>query len=233
MPIFKNINIISFDAAGTLFHPFPSVGFHYAAIARQFGLPADAEVLEARFRNVFHARGGLASLENRSSEAAERQWWKETVAMVFNDLGTLKDSAAFFEALYVRFASKEAWRVYPDVHPVLRQLHQKGFRLCVLSNWDSRLLTLLASLGLNSFFTAVVFSSRAGAAKPNRHIFNELVKMSAVRPQEILHVGDHFLCDVEGALAAGFSAVYLDRKGQDEPWSGQTITSLDRLVELV
>jgi len=37
---------VFFDATGTLFHPYPSVGAVYARVARRFGIDADAEALD-------------------------------------------------------------------------------------------------------------------------------------------------------------------------------------------
>lgn len=230
------IQVVSFDAAGTLFHPSPSVGFHYADVAKSFGISADPDFLEARFRGIFRARGGLSSLEGKSSEARERAWWKETVSLVFKDMKMPSDIEPFFDALYHRFASKEAWALYPEVLPTLSALKKKGLTLAVLSNWDSRLFALLEALNVRSYFEEVIISARSGATKPHREIFDKFSKAVGCDQTEIMHVGDNFLCDVEGATQAGFHAVFLARgkpaEEQTSNWTGPTINNLEQILAL-
>ena len=77
------------------------------------------------------------------------------------------------------------------------------------------------------FFDAVVYSSAAGSAKPDRRIFQHALDQLLVAPAEALHVGDSRTADYEGALAAGLTAVLLRR---DEcPTDDHCIATLDEI----
>ena len=90
----------------------------------------------------------------------------------------------------------------------------------------------------------VLSSSDCGAAKPDPTIFHEAARRTGLPPSEILHVGDSWELDVEGALRAGFGAVLyrglwrLYPEGEPSGTDSQVPTlagvpSIDRLGELL
>jgi putative hydrolase of the HAD superfamily len=111
----------------------------------------------------------------------------------------------------------------------------------VLSNFDARLHALVAAFGLGGAFAVVAPSSEAGAAKPSRGAFEHVRQRLAARPPlapaECLHVGDSLREDVEGALAAEWRAVWLDRDGAGErtvlPAGAARVASLAELPDLL
>ena len=111
--------------------------------------------------------------------------------------------------------------------PALRGLRDRGLRIGVVSNFDGRLPGLLAGLGVAA--DAVVWSTRASAAKPARAIFAAAASALGVPLDQLCHVGDDLVADVRGAEAAGAQAIHLDRTGA-RPESPTTLVALsDRL----
>ncbi len=225
------IKAIFFDAGGTLFQPYPSVGQLYSETAARHGLRTDPRDIETRFHMHWVQRDGLASLSNHSSPHAEREWWEALVREVFSEVGRIDDFDAFFNELYDLFARPEAWRLFPDVLPVLQKLKRKGKILGIVSNWDSRLLGICEGLGLASHLDFILASALVGAAKPHAHIFQEALNRAGVRPEEALHVGDSLKDDVQGAREAGIHALFIDRRG-DRPAETPTISALQFLGEM-
>lgn len=120
-------------------------------------------------------------------------------------------SRTFFAELYARFTEPDAWRVFADVVPTLKELAGRGLKLGVISNWDARLRPLLERLRLADYFEVIVVSSEVGCAKPSGDIFKDAVHQLGLPPDAVLHVGDDRLMDVRGAQAAGLSALLLHR----------------------
>src|SRR3989338_1608357 len=168
-----NIKAVFFDAGGTLFRPYPSVGEIYAKAASAYGLTCDAKSLEQQFYLTWKKRGGLASLGSETSEEKERRWWYELVQEMFHSHGNFPEFDEFFKALHRSFEDKELWEIFPEVPDVLRRLRAKNLILAVVSNWDLRLPKVLTNLGLHSQFDFYVSSSMCGATKPERKIFLE------------------------------------------------------------
>jgi len=247
--------VVFFDAGGTLFRPYPSVGGVYAKVAAQHGVHVDAEHVEKIFHEKWHERNGLASLQGLSSEKIERDWWYRMVRDVFggyssspaaagrgsmdsppttagNDGILFRDFEAFFQELYDLFARAECWRLFDDTVPVLDALKKKGIRLAIISNWDHRLFSIVKQLDLSDYFEQVTASSVVGTAKPGKRIFEAALQGMGVLAADSLHVGDSLEDDYHGATRMGIKAVLLDRK--KKAYNGVVrIDSLSQLPDLL
>jgi len=208
----QKTKVIFFDAGGTLFQPYPSVGHVYAKVAAHHGVQVDPELVEKIFHAKWHERNGLTTLAGLSSEKIERDWWYSLVRDVFGNLGEFDDFDSFFHELYDIFARAECWRLFDDTLPALEKIRGKGVRMGIISNWDHRLFSIVEQLGLSEFFEQVTASSAVGVAKPGKRIFEAALKAMNALPEESLHVGDSLEDDYHGATRAGLKAVLLDRK---------------------
>ncbi len=228
------IKAVFFDAGGTLFRPYPSVGEIYAKAASTFGVTCDPVKLEEAFYSFWKKRGGLASLGAETSEEKERMWWYTLVEEVFSGHGGVPDFDQFFHSLHRSFEEKELWEIFPEVPEVLCELKNRKLILGVVSNWDLRLAKLLVNLKLHSNFDFFVSSSLCGATKPEAKIFKEALTLAKVKPEEALHVGDTYEEDFLGAKAVGINALLLDRNqnGASVP-KELRINSLKEILKLI
>src|SRR6476646_1251428 len=161
---------VLFDAAETLFTTRGSVGEIYAGVARKYGSKASPEDIQAAFLNNFRGAGPLAA-------ADQKRWWKDLVYRVLYDVDD-------------RFRDSEGWVLFPESLAVLEQLKQWLLKLGIISNFDSRIYSVLDSLGIRQFFDAVVLSSETGYCKPDAEIFAAGSSAIGVDPSEALFVGD-------------------------------------------
>jgi putative hydrolase of the HAD superfamily len=200
----SNIRGVTFDVGGTLISPWPSVGHIYGEIAHRHGyVKIPPAVLNERF---------AAAWKNKHGFSHTRQQWQRLVNETFAGLLPAPPSHEFFADLYAWFGKATAWRVFDDVHPTLKDLHERGIRLGVVSNWDERLRPLMKELELSPYFAACAISIEVGAAKPSQGIFQAAASALDLPPTSLLHVGDTMNEDIDGAHAAGFSALLLDRE---------------------
>ncbi len=228
----RELKAIFFDAGGTLFRPYPSVGAIYSKMALKHGLHTDPQKIEHLFAQAWHSRNGLSSLAGATSDKIERDWWYALVKDVFASLGSFSDFEAFFAELYDLFARAECWRLFDDSLATLEKLKLEGFRLGMISNWDHRLFSIVKDLGIEPYFEKILASSTVGVAKPAAAIFHQALEALGVRAEEALHIGDSFVDDFQGATAAGMTAVLLNRSGKD--YNGLTVISgLNQLVSLL
>jgi len=79
----------------------------------------------------------------------------------------------------------------------------------------------------------IVSADMVRAYKPHREIFDEALRLSGLRAEEVLHVGDSVESDVEGARAAGIRPVLLDRKGEQTSGDFLVIRGLNELHALL
>ncbi len=208
--------VIFVDAVGTLFGIKGSVGQVYAKISQQFGVEVSADALNQAFFQSFPAAPPpvFPGVEPQDIPQCEFEWWQAIALRTFQEVGVFHqfpDFSAFFAALYTHFATAEPWFVYPDVRPALEHGRQLGIELGVLSNFDSRLYSVLQALELAEFFTSVTISTEVGAAKPDPKIFAVGLYKHNCLAEVAWHIGDSFKEDYQGAKAAGLCAIWLKR----------------------
>lgn len=108
-----------------------------------------------------------------------------------------------------------AWQKHisldPEVHSVLPTLHRSK-KLALVSNFDhpSHVHSVLSTLGLTPYFDSVVISAEVGIKKPDPRIFDRALEQTAVKPEEVIYVGDTD-DDTEAARAAGMVPVLIQR----------------------
>ena len=210
----SRIQAIFFDAADTLFEVRGSVGQVYSQMALRRGIRIDPERLDQNFRAAFaRLSKGLFSESYTEYLGADRRWWFGVVREVVGAYLPAEGLKSYFDELYEFFRTRDAWLVYSDVRETLTELRTRGFRLGVISNFDSRLRDILSNLGLGSFFEQAALSWEVGASKPDSRIFRRALEAMQVSPDQALHVGDSLLSDVEGARKVGLTPILLDRRG--------------------
>ena len=100
-------------------------------------------------------------------------------------------------------------------------------RVAILSNWPlaSTIDRYAAAAGWTPHLAAIVVSQRVGTIKPHPGIFAAArAALGDPDPRSILHVGDDWAADVEGARAAGWRAAWLSSRPADSPLPGSERT---------
>jgi putative hydrolase of the HAD superfamily len=230
-----SIKAVFFDAAGTLITPVRPVGQTYTSFAKTYGMEVSSFEISERFRTCFAASPPLTfgPVSRGSFEQLERDWWKKLVQCVFQPLGRFEQFDRFFTELFSYFARPEAWALYPDVVETLSALQKRGLALDVISNFDSRLIEILAGLGMTGYFKEVFISSRVGHAKPARQIFEMALKRHNLAPGEAMHVGDSEENDLYGAANAGLLGVLIDRRAYERPGNYRKIKTLNEIISIL
>ena len=231
------VQIVFLDAAGTLIRLRQPVGQSYGECAAGFGFQAgrDPETwreLERSFAAALQAKGPLAFPGQGPNiiPDLERHWWKDVVRQTFEPMALFPRWEECFERLYDFFSTADAWKLEVGCRDTLSRLIDNGLSIGLLSNFDSRIDSLLQQLDIRSFFSHLTISSRVGAAKPDLAIFRHALQKTGFEAAQALHVGDSLEKDFKGAQRAGMQALLYD------PWK-RALGSLDkrrieRLTEL-
>ena len=206
---------VFFDVGGTLIRVYPSVGEIYAKHAQPFGFQGTCHDLDYQFGKTWKEVGGLESIGKNSGPEIERKFWHDIVKRVFEPSGGLKNFDLYFERVYQAFLSAENWKIYEDVMEsgLLDKLKKRKIILGIISNWDSRLESILEVLGLAKYFDFILASTVVGSAKPNSEIFKEALRKSGVNAKDACHIGDEIKSDFDGAKNLGINPILIDRQG--------------------
>jgi len=121
------------------------------------------------------------------------------------------------EWLWSEQPGKNLWRrPIAGMEDLVRDLAARGVPLGIVSNSEGRLAELLEEMGFAGYFGIVGDSGKLGFEKPDRRIFDYVADGLGMRAADLVHVGDAWAADVEGALAAGARAIWItDRPDTD------------------
>jgi len=106
-------------------------------------------------------------------------------------------------------------KVYPDVNHLLEGL-QGRFPLVLTSNAGREFINIeMEATGLGRYFYRI-FSATTdfGEVKKTAGFYERICRVLETKPQEIVHVGDHYEFDYLVPRSLGIHAYYLDRMGE-------------------
>ncbi len=95
---------------------------------------------------------------------------------------------------------------------IVDALRARAIPVGVISNSEGRLAELAAEIGWGDRFQVIADSGRLGLEKPGAAIFAWTANELGVPMGNIVHIGDSFAADVEGAVNAGLRAIWFAAK---------------------
>ena len=136
------------------------------------------------------------------------------------------------EALIARFRELLDAVPFADVYPALEQLLE-GYALGVLTNGPMP-ESVLRRMGFAHYFDATV-TVFGGIKKPAAAAFERGLDALEADAATTAYVGDSLIADVQGALRAGLTPIWIDRFGDGNPLpeGAHRIEALTELPELL
>jgi putative hydrolase of the HAD superfamily len=208
---------VLFDFYGTLARAVTWGDTHEEVFARR-GLAAAGALWGSRW--VGGVPDGHEHVEHSVSRDAYRAWELERLRSRARACGVGEDDLEALVADLYQATKTFTMAAYPEVPEVLAELRGRGLVVAICSNWDWDLDHAIDQAGLTDAVDLAVTSARAGARKPHPRIFDHTLDRCGLAPGEALFVGDTWVPDVEGPLAAGMRAVHVwrdDRAGEPDP----------------
>ena len=232
------IQVVFFDAAGTLFQVKGSVGDVYVRYAEKYGVHQSDDLVSKvnhAFKETFRqAPPAIFAVEEPEKlKQCERLWWFDIVHGVFYRVGMFEGFEEYFEEVYEAFGTADLWEVYPEVLGVLQELKTQGYELGVISNFDTRFFEIFRGLRLNQYFDSITISSLARAAKPSPKIFQYALDQHAIDPEEAVHIGDSVKEDFQGARQAKLRGILVDRDCERSLGEDSVVRSLDEIKDIL
>lgn len=219
-----------FDLVGTLIYTKDPVGYVYSNVARSFGFDTDYKKLDKAFEEMIHR-----TAPPTGGETEEKEWWRRIVFNTFEmceyNLGDKFEE--IFEILFKEFTRKSAWAVYPEVYSVLGKLKEMNLKTGLISNFDSRLETILKGLDLFKHFNCLSYSGKVGFSKPDLRIFQFALKELNILPEEAIYVGDSLNIDYYPACDMNIRALLIDRDKKALIKDIKTISSLSEIFDFI
>lgn len=196
------MHAVTLDAHGVLLLPDPAA---LRAAAARFGVTFD----DARCWQAYYEMGALLDAPTVDYDDLNRAF-----AAALGLTAEHQDLAA--PALRDVILST-SWVPAPGAVDAVAALVAAGLRVGIISNTaHGEIETLLARLGVcevghpHRGVDLVLDSQRIGIRKPDAAVFDLALEALGAAPASTVHVGDSLKDDVDGARAAGLSAVHID-----------------------
>lgn len=139
------------------------------------------------------------------------------------------DPALAVPAFEVFFAARQRVQPYPEVPAALARLAARWPVLAVTNGNADVHRTVLGPC-----FRGSLSAQRFGQGKPHAPIFHAACEALGVALAQVLHIGDDWALDIEGACAAGLQAAWVNREGR-APTGGaaprHVVTDLAQLAD--
>lgn len=210
-----SIRLVSFDAAHTLVDVSWQPGVFAVQNALAAGLELDPVPASERYDRLVRTRWRTFQELNLTRDEAQTDgFWNELTRDWLDALGHANVDAVALANRgreWMHGPDSPCFRLYPDTLAGLDAVAALGLPMVVLSNWDVSLHRTLRSLGITDRFQQVFASLEHGVEKPDVELFRIVERETGFAAEEILHVGDSPLDDLQGALGAGWHAALLDR----------------------
>ena len=210
----EELDLITFDAGGTLFDMRPSRDDVFVRILTERFKDLDRERIIAVLRKADRTFDQEFAMQDGKNEDP---FWLKYDRFVFGELGARTDISVLHKDLSSAFDEiiprVDGWVEYPETKRILEGLRRRDFRLGVISNATDLTRRVLDHLGLTKYFDFVIVSDEVGFRKPESEIFRIAGKIAKASPNRSLHVGDKYSVDVVGARKAGMNAILVDRAG--------------------
>jgi 2-haloacid dehalogenase len=218
--------MITFDCYGTLIDWESGMLAAMRPLFRRNGLEiSDAQILEA----YGEAEVALES----GSYLAYREVLSRSLQEAGSRLGVKisgDEGREFAESL-------TRWEPFPDTVAGLEELSRR-FRLGIISNVDDDLFAVTRKK-LNAPFDVVVTAQQVKSYKPSHKNFQEALRRSGLKKEEMLHAGQSAYHDIVPANALGIRNVWVNRpsirpgSGATKPAVAQPTAEVSSLSELV
>lgn len=190
----EGIKVVSFDVDGTLVSP----GFVDCVWLE--GIPlAYAEKEDLRFEQAFeYVKSEYDKIGEHQIEWYNIEYWLRKFGL---DIP--------YETLFRKYAAE--LRIYEEVERVLAVLKEDGYELILSSNAATEFIEFQIK-PIKKFFSRV-FSATSdfGQVKKTNGFFARVCAILDVKPQAVVHVGDHWIFDFLNPRKIGITAYYLDR----------------------
>lgn len=135
---------------------------------------------------------------------------------------SVQDSEALAEAGFqVFYDARQEVSFFEHALNMVEGLKASGYRVGAISNGNAN----IHKVGLSHCMDFQLNADEAGVEKPHPDIFEQVLKAQNLRPEQVVHIGDNPVADVQGANDVGIWTIWVNLKG--DKWPGGQKATVD------
>lgn len=189
---------------------------------------------EDSYFEVFHAIGEVLWGQQKKELLSVQEIRALIFPRLLAALGLEADGAALSDSFHAQLHHEAV--LEPQAREVLEELSQR-YRLYVASNGSLAMQRdRLRAAGLLDYFADLFVSDDMGAEKPSERFFDEAMRRSQSRAEELLFVGDSLEADMWGAARSGIDRCWYNPLQLQRPAAPElhyVITELRDLLDIL
>ena len=202
------IRAVTFDLDDTLWDVEPAIAC--AERDLRAWLDANCPDMAARYDRdaLFKVRGAIvAKAPHLEHDVSELRVQVLKTALLRTGYGAAEAERLARSGFEVFLTSRHSIEYYEHAVDVLREFCGR-YLIGALTNGNAD----VRRLEIGPFFHFAIQAGEVGRAKPDPAMFDEAMRRTRLRPDEIVHVGDHLENDVAAAKRLGWYTVWVNRE---------------------
>lgn len=203
--LIENIKAISFDLDDTLYDNPPVIQKAYQTLYDY--LVVNYPKIKNNYNFNTFLKHAAAFQEKNKSIVDLSTLRRQHILSLLTEVGVGKNDTFVEDAFDVFWNERQRVTLYPGVNNILQNLSTKR-PLITISNGNA----CPKAIGIDSFFQFSVSTKDTSQPKPDPSMFLFACEKLAIKPQQLLHIGDSLNIDVNGAQRAGCRAVWFNTK---------------------
>ncbi|MGB0466448.1 MAG: HAD family hydrolase [Pontibacterium sp.] len=113
------------------------------------------------------------------------------------------------EAFKVFLEARQQVSFFEHAMVMIKNLHAQGYRIGALSNGNAD----IHRVGLGDYFDFQFSADQVGQEKPHPLMFEQMLHHVKLRPEQVIHIGDNPVHDIEGAANLGLWTIWVNLNG--------------------
>ncbi len=219
------IKVVLFDMGDTIIN-VPETYKTYDRILRAHGITRTEKEIATAHKQT------LQELSLDLLPKLTDDYWPRFDTLLVQKLGITQNQEELGHAINREWWNYAETKPYPDVLPTLRELKKRKLKLALVTNGlESDINAVLSKINLTEFFDVKVGTDTFKAMKPDKTVFLQTLRLLNAEPAEALFIGDSLEIDYNGAKAAGFKAIIIDRNCKNKNTTPETIHTLTELLD--
>lgn len=174
---------------------------HHPGVSNQYTIEQLREKRRQLAEKHQHIAHDLTALRKKSFSQLSREM----------NYSSEQEEQFILDAFELYISERNKVSLYQDVIPTLETL-KPNYRLGAVSNGNADIYRI----GLGHLFEFSWSAADAGQQKPHPIVFNSLLSRHQLLPEEIIHIGDDPVSDIQGAQQSNIRAIWLNR--EHHPW---------------
>ncbi len=189
------IKNVLFDFAGTIADLSPSSEDMLCSYVDKFcDFKLDKERAREAFacldKHMFYSSVKVTDFDSKS------KYYQHYNDMIIKSLGISDRVDNSENQLFKYFASHDRhWVLKSDVKDTFTTLKEKGFKVGIISNFDSKLLSIVDRLGISDLVDYLHISQDEGYEKPQLEFYQSFFERHGLKANESSYCGDSYILD--------------------------------------